>query len=78
MSFLIGPALGALGSLLFKKKGGRIIKQVPSGQVFVQPKMNGGSVFGNFTSDIFKPLPAPIRRKKGGKVNRSKPKKQKK
>ena len=93
MAFML-PALGGLlSSFLFKKKGGKIIKQTPTGQVFVQPKMNGGAVKnGIFDKALLNMDPnmlqsymgAPIRsrfdprpRKKGGKVNRSKPKKRK-
>jgi len=80
MAFLLGPALGALSSFLFKKKGGRIVKQTPSGQVFVQPKMNGGAVYekpGRYHQWLID-NPGGIRKKEGGKVKRSKPKKNKK
>lgn len=67
MAFML-PALGGLlGSFLFKKKGGQIVKQVPTGQVFVQPKKDGGSIF-NMTPEMLKGMTAPLFRKKGGKV----------
>ena len=75
MAFML-PALGGLlGSFLFKKKGGKIIKQTPTGQVFVQPKMNGGAVkTGLFDKALLNMDPkmlqsymgAPIRRNLGG------------
>jgi hypothetical protein len=80
MAFLLGPALGALSSLLFKKKGGKIVQQTPNGQAFMQAKpvalKNGGFVDGLRAMTI---LPTPIRRKKGGRIpKKSKTKKQKK
>ena len=80
MAFLLGPALGALSSLLFKKKGGKVIQQTPNGQAFMQAKpvalKAGGFVDGLRAMTI---LPTPIRRKKGGRIpKKSKTKKQKK
>ena len=87
MAFLLGPALGALSSLLFKKKGGKVIQQTPSGQAFMQAKpvalKTGGVVdaMTPFQQAIHRMniMPTPIRRKKGGRVpKKSKTKKQKK
>ena len=72
MAFLLGPALGALSSLLFKKKGGKIVQQTPNGQAFMQAKpvalkLGGGVSFRN--------MPKPVAKKKGGKVKKRKQKK---
>ena len=88
MAFLLGPALGALSSLLFKKKGGKIVQQTPNGQAFMQGKppvaLKAGGVVEAMTPfqqaiHRLNNMPTPIRRKKGGRVpKKSKTKKQKK
>ena len=82
------PALAsAIGGMLFRKKGGKIVQQTPNGQAFMQAKpvalKNGGVVeaMTPFQQAIHRMniMPTPIRRKKGGRVpKKSKTKKQKK
>ena len=80
MAFLLGPALGALSSLLFKKKGGKIVQQTPNGQAFMQAKpvalQTGGIVNAlHRLNNMPRGPPQAIRRKKGGKVKKRKQKK---
>ena len=69
MSFLIGPALGALGSLLFKKKGGKIVQQTTNGQAFMQAKPVALKLGGRVS---FRNMPKPVAKKKGGKIKKRK------
>ena len=80
MAFMLPALASALGGMLFRKKGGKIVQQTPNGQAFMQAKpvalKNGGFVDGLRAMTI---LPTPIRRKKGGRIpKKSKTKKQKK
>jgi len=82
------PALGGLlGSMLFKKKGGKIVKQTTSGQAFVTPKKDGGIVkkLFNMTPEMVNSMYSkqlatgmmvkPVPKKKGGKIKKQKTKK---
>ena len=64
MSFLIGPALGALGSLLFKEDGGRVgapaLKSQRLAEMTGKPRM--------VTQPYLKSFPKA--KKKGGKVKK--------
>jgi hypothetical protein len=71
MAFLLGPALGALSSFLFKKKGGKIVQQTTNGQAFMQAKPVALKLGGN----VFSTMPKPIRKKTGGRIKKRKQKK---
>lgn len=68
MSFLLGPALGALGSLLFKADGGRI--ELPQKQ---SAKMNNLSMKPKYKVQPMYPQTQMY--KKGGKIKKKKDKK---
>jgi hypothetical protein len=79
MAFMLPALASAIGGMLFRKKGGKVIQQTPNGQAFMQAKpvalKAGGFVDGLRAMNI---MPTPIRKKKGGRVKKSKTKKQKK
>ena len=90
MAFMLPALASAIGGMLFRKKGGKIVQQTPNGQAFMQGKppvaLKAGGVVEAMTPfqqaiHRMNIMPTPIRRKKGGRVpkkSKTKTKKQKK
>ena len=80
MAFMLPALASAIGGMLFRKKGGKIVQQTPNGQAFMQAKpvalQTGGIVNAlHRLNNMPRGPPQAIRRKKGGKVKKRKQKK---
>lgn len=72
MAFLLGPALGALGSLLFKEDGGRVgapaLKSARLSQMTGKSNMVSQPYLKSFPKA--RKAGGVVRKKKGGKVKK--------